>query len=88
MASPELSFVFASANFVCFLAGTCNFVETATPRECLETATTRIIQCAADILAALQYLSPRERIPHDVASIFKAVTDVPVVVDWLRRSSC
>ena len=63
-------------------------MESATPRECLETATTRIIQCAGDILAALQYLSPRERIPRDAASVFKAVTDVPAVVDWLRRSSC
>jgi hypothetical protein len=59
-------------------------VETSTTRECLETASTRIIQCAGDILAALQYLSPRERIPHDVASVFKDITDVPVV---LRRSS-
>ncbi|KAM0851714.1 hypothetical protein ACQ4PT_052260 [Festuca glaucescens] len=63
------------------LLGTCEFVETATPRECLETATTRIIQCAGDILAALQYLSPRERIPRDAASVFKAVTDIPAVVD-------
>jgi hypothetical protein len=63
-------------------------VETATPRECLETATTRIIHCAGDILAALQYLSPRERIPRDAQSVFKAVSDVPMVVDWLRRSSC
>ena len=63
-------------------------MESATPRECLETATTRIIQCAGDILAALQYLSPPERIPRDAASVFKAVTDIPAVVDWLRRSSC
>jgi hypothetical protein len=63
-------------------------VKTVTPRECLETATTRIIQCVGDILAALQYLSPQERIPRDAASVFKAVTDVPTVVDWLRRSSC
>jgi hypothetical protein len=63
-------------------------VETATPRECLETATTRIIQCAGDILVALQYLSPWEWIPRDAASVFKAVTDIPALVDWLRRSSC
>jgi hypothetical protein len=54
----------------------------------LETATTRIIQCAGDILVALQYLSPRERIPRDAASVFKAITDVPAVVVWLHRSSC
>ncbi|KAM0840085.1 hypothetical protein ACQ4PT_059902 [Festuca glaucescens] len=70
------------------LLGTCDFVETATPTECLETATTRIMQCAADILAALQYVCPRERIPHDAQLVFNAVSDVPVVVDWLRRSAC
>jgi hypothetical protein len=58
-------------------------VETTTPRECLETATTQIIKCAADILAALQYLSPWERILHDAPSVFKAVSDVHVVMDWL-----
>jgi hypothetical protein len=63
-------------------------VETATPRECLEAATTRIIACAGEILAALQYLSPREVIPRDAPSVFKAVSDIPAVVDWLRRSSC
>ena len=63
-------------------------METATPKECLQTATTRVIECAADILAALQYLSPREHLPHDAQSVFKAVSDVPVVVDWLRRSAC
>jgi hypothetical protein len=36
----------------------------------------------------LQYLSPRERIPHDAPSVFKAVSDVPVVVDSLRHSLC
>jgi hypothetical protein len=56
-------------------------METATPRECLENAATRIIQCTTDILAALQYLSPRERIPHDAASVFKVVIDIPEVVD-------
>ncbi|KAM0833735.1 hypothetical protein ACQ4PT_064079 [Festuca glaucescens] len=70
------------------LLGSCDYVETATPKECLQTATTRVIKCAADILAALQYLSPRERLPHDAQSVFKAVSDVPVVVDWLRRSAC
>ncbi|KAM0828373.1 hypothetical protein ACQ4PT_067605 [Festuca glaucescens] len=65
-----------------------DYVETATPKECLQTATTRVIECAADILAALQYLSPREHLPHDAQSVFKAVSDVPVVVDWLRRSAC
>jgi hypothetical protein len=59
-----------------------------TPRECLETVTTHIIQCTADVLAALQYLSPRERIPHDAPSVFKVVSDVPVVVDWLRWLAC
>jgi hypothetical protein len=54
----------------------------------LETATTRIIKCAGDILAALKYLSPRERIPRDASSVFKVVSDVPAVVNWLRRSSC
>jgi hypothetical protein len=39
-------------------------------------------------LAALQYLSPRERIPHDPPSVFKAVSNVPVVVDWLRWLAC
>jgi hypothetical protein len=39
-------------------------------------------------LAALQYLSSRERIPHDSASVFNAVTDIPAVVGWLQRSSC
>jgi hypothetical protein len=48
----------------------------------------RSSSCAADILVALRYLSPRERIPHDAASVFKAVSDVHVVVDWLRRSAC
>ncbi|KAM0890312.1 hypothetical protein ACQ4PT_027130 [Festuca glaucescens] len=65
------------------LLGSCDYVETATLKDCLQTATTRVIECAADILAALQYLSPRERIPHDSQSVFKAVSDVPVVVDWL-----
>ncbi|KAK1608365.1 hypothetical protein QYE76_032038 [Lolium multiflorum] len=59
-----------------------------TPRECLQEATTRIIACAGEILAALQYLSPREVIPRDAPSVFKAVSDIPAVVDWLRRSSC
>jgi hypothetical protein len=27
-------------------------------------------------------------IPHDAPSVFKAVSDIPAVVDWLRRSSC
>jgi hypothetical protein len=49
---------------------------------------TRIIQCAADILAALQYLSLRELIPQDATSVFKAMSDVPAVVDWLHRSLC
>ncbi|KAK1629138.1 hypothetical protein QYE76_003453 [Lolium multiflorum] len=70
------------------LLGTCDFVETATPRECLETVTTRIIRCAGDILATLQYISPSERIPRDAQSVFRAVADVAAVVDWLRRSSC
>ncbi|KAK1680759.1 hypothetical protein QYE76_041607 [Lolium multiflorum] len=65
-----------------------NFVETATPRECLSTATARIIACAGEILAALQYLSPREVMPRDTSSVFKAVSNIPAVVDWLRRSSC
>ncbi|KAK1621409.1 hypothetical protein QYE76_026926 [Lolium multiflorum] len=71
-----------------FRAGTCDFVEMATPHDCLETATKRIIKCTGDILAALQYISPSERIPRDAQSVFHAVTDVPAVVDWLRRSSC
>ena len=33
-------------------------------------------------------MSPRERLPHDAQSVFKAVSDVPVVVDWLWRSAC
>ncbi|KAK1648904.1 hypothetical protein QYE76_066709 [Lolium multiflorum] len=70
------------------ILGTCDFVETATPRECLSTATTRIIACAGEILAALQYLSPREVIPRDTPSVFRAVSNIPAVVDWLRRSSC
>ncbi|KAK1649139.1 hypothetical protein QYE76_066944 [Lolium multiflorum] len=32
--------------------------------------------------------SPREVIPRDAPSVFKAVSDIPAVVDWLRRSSC
>ncbi|KAK1607968.1 hypothetical protein QYE76_031641 [Lolium multiflorum] len=70
------------------LLGQCDFVELATPRECLQEATTRIIACLGEILAALQYLSPREVIPRDAPSVFKAVSDIPAVVDWLRRSSC
>ncbi|KAK1664676.1 hypothetical protein QYE76_052835 [Lolium multiflorum] len=70
------------------LLGQCDFVEMATPRECLQEATKRIIACAGEILAALQYLSPREVIPRDAPSVFKAVSDIPAVVDWLRRSSC
>ncbi|KAK1678369.1 hypothetical protein QYE76_039217 [Lolium multiflorum] len=70
------------------ILGTCDFVETATPRECLSTATARIIACAGEILAALQYLSPREVIPRDTPSVFRAVSNIPAVVDWLRRSSC
>ncbi|KAK1648130.1 hypothetical protein QYE76_065935 [Lolium multiflorum] len=70
------------------ILGTCDFVETATPRECLSTATARIIACAGEILAALQYLSPREVMPRDTPSVFKAVSNIPAVVDWLRRSSC
>jgi hypothetical protein len=27
-------------------------------------------------------------IPRDASSVFKAVSDIPAVVDWLRRSSC
>jgi hypothetical protein len=54
----------------------------------LETATARIIKCAGDILAAHQYLSQWERIPRDASSVFKAVSEVLAVVDWLRRSSC
>nr|XP_051190196.1 uncharacterized protein LOC127303511 [Lolium perenne] len=68
--------------------GTSDFTETATPRECLSTATARIIACAGEILAALQYLSPREVIPRDTPSVFRAVSNIPAVVDWLRRSSC
>jgi hypothetical protein len=49
---------------------------------------THIIKCAADILVALQYLIPPERIPHDAPWVFKAVFDVPVVVDSLRLSAC
>ncbi|KAK1602290.1 hypothetical protein QYE76_008139 [Lolium multiflorum] len=70
------------------LLGTSDFMETATPRECLSTATARIIACAGEILAALQYLSPREVIPRDTPSVFRAVSNIPAVVDWLRRSSC
>ncbi|KAK1599903.1 hypothetical protein QYE76_017621 [Lolium multiflorum] len=65
----------------------CDLVEMATPG-CLQEATKRIIACAGEILAALQYLSPREVIPRDAPSVFKAVSDIPAVVDWLRRSSC
>ncbi|KAK1650279.1 hypothetical protein QYE76_068084 [Lolium multiflorum] len=70
------------------LLGTSDFTETATPRECLSTATARIIACAGEILAALQYLSPREVIPRDTPSVFRAVSNIPAVVDWLRCSSC
>jgi hypothetical protein len=63
-------------------------VEVATPRECLETTSTCIIACAGEILAVLQYLTTREVIPRDAPSVFKAVSDIPAVVDWLRRSSC
>nr|XP_051192564.1 uncharacterized protein LOC127305974 [Lolium perenne] len=40
------------------ILGTCDFVETATPRECLSTATARIIACAGEILAALRVPKP------------------------------
>jgi hypothetical protein len=73
---------------VLLVVGTSDFTETATPRECLSTATARIIACAGEILAALQYLSPREVIPRDTPSVFRAVSNIPAVVDWLRRSSC
>jgi hypothetical protein len=80
---------FLLLTWYCFsFADTCDFFTAATPRDCLETVTTRIIQCAADILAALQYLSRRERIPQDTWSVFKAVSDIPAVVDLLRHSSC
>jgi hypothetical protein len=48
----------------------------------------RIIKCAEDILAALQYISPSEWIPRDAQSVFRDVADVPAVVDWLRSSCC
>ncbi|KAK1692934.1 hypothetical protein QYE76_009631 [Lolium multiflorum] len=59
------------------ILGTCDFVETATPRECLSTATTRIIACAGEILAALQYLSPREVIPRDTPSCLQGRVQYP-----------
>jgi hypothetical protein len=66
---PEFPFANMFAMSFSLLEGTCDFVETTTPRECLETATTLqyIIKCATDILAALQYLNPREWIPHDAS---------------------
>ena len=70
------------------VVGTSDFTETATPRGCLSTATARIIACAGEILVALQYLSPREVIPRDTPSVFRVVSNIPAVIDWLRRSSC
>ncbi|KAK1650850.1 hypothetical protein QYE76_068655 [Lolium multiflorum] len=61
------------------LLGTCKFMETSTPRDCLETAMTRIIKCPGDILAALQYLSLRIKPAKEI--------DVPGALDlsgeWL-----
>ncbi|XP_071680078.1 uncharacterized protein [Lolium perenne] len=42
------------------ILGTCDFVETATPRECLSTATARIIAARGDTCRAPRLTSPRE----------------------------
>nr|XP_051221478.1 uncharacterized protein LOC127339699 [Lolium perenne] len=42
------------------ILGTCDFVETATPRECSSTATARIIACAGRYLPRSKHPSPRE----------------------------
>jgi hypothetical protein len=47
-----------------------------------------IIECAVEILAALQYLSPRVQLQQVAPSVFKDISDLAVLVDWLRRSAC
>ena len=54
----------------------------------MRATTTCILKSAANILATLQYLSPRKRLQHDAQSVYEAISDVPTVVDWLRRSAC
>jgi hypothetical protein len=69
-----------------YVSGAEDFVKASTPKDCM--CTTCIIECVVEILAALQYLSPRVQLQQVAQSMFKAISDVPVVVDWLRRSVC
>lgn len=56
--------------------------------DCMRAVTASIIKSTGDVLAMLQYLSPQERVPHDVNSVLACIAEVPAVVDWLRRSAC
>ncbi|KAM0834795.1 hypothetical protein ACQ4PT_063356 [Festuca glaucescens] len=65
----------------CQILGVEDFVKATSARECMRATTTCILKSAADILATLQYLSPRERLQHDAQSVFEAISDIPMVVD-------
>ena len=56
--------------------------------DCMRAVTASVIKSVGDVLAMLQYLSPQERVPNDVSSVLACISEVPAVVDWLRRSAC
>ena len=54
----------------------------------MRAVTACIVKATGDVLAMLQYLSPRERVKPEVSTVMSCIAKVPSVVDWLRRSAC
>jgi len=54
----------------------------------MHAVTASIMKATGDVLAMLQYLSPRERVKPEVSTVMAFIAKVPSVVDWLRRSAC
>ena len=54
----------------------------------MRVVTACIVKAAGDVLAMLQYLSPRERVEPEISTIMNYIAKVPTVIDWLRRSVC
>jgi len=49
----------------------------------MRAVTASIVKLVGDILAMLQYLSPRERVEPEVNTVMAFIAKVPAVVDWL-----
>ena len=50
----------------------------------MRAVTACIVKAAGDVLAMLQYLSPRERVEPEISTVMNYIAKVPTVIDWLR----